>query len=143
MQVLKVLSDIWKSGAEMKMLPNGEIELKNHKVVPAETMNQAKNIFPQIEEWFKSWSNAKPIDITIQKTLHQYCGWTKNQSIINWLNNDTKAAEIFHDWTIVLAKNGWNDIYEDYRKFENDESKKMAQEIYKRACSFVKGSGNK
>lgn len=142
MQVLKILSEIWKSGAEMNMLPNGEIELKNHKVVPAETMKQAEKIFPQIEEWFRSWSNAKPIEITIRKTLHQYCGWTRNESIINWLNNDKDSSNMFHDWTIVLAKNGWNDIYEDYRKFENDESNKLAQEIYKRACAFAKG-GNK
>lgn len=122
----------------MNMLPNGEIELKNHKVVPVETMKAAEQIFPQIEEWFRSWSNAKPIDITIQKTLHQYCGWTRNESIINWLNNDTESSNMFHDWTILLARNGWNDIYDNYRKFENDESNKLAQEIYKRACAFAK-----
>ncbi|MFG3613118.1 hypothetical protein [Rummeliibacillus stabekisii] len=138
MQVLKILSTIWKSGAEMSMLPSGEIEMKNHKVVPPEIMKAAEQVFPQIEEWFKSWANAKPIDITIQKILHQYCGWTKNESIINWLNNDVKSTELFHDWTVVLAKNGWMDIYEDYRQFENDESKKMAQEIYERAVAFAK-----
>ena len=122
----------------MNMLQNGEIELKNHKFVPAETMKAAESIFPQIEEWFRSWSNAKPIDITIQKTLHQYCGWTRNESIINWLNNDIESLNMFHDWTVLLAKNGWNDIYEDYRKFENDESNKLAQEIYQRACAFAK-----
>lgn len=138
MKVLKVLSDIWKSGAEMNMLQNGEIELKNHKFVPDETLKQAEKVFPKIEEWFRSWLNAKPMDITIQKTLHQYCGWTRNESIINWLNNDIESLNMFHDWTVLLAKNGWNDIYDDYRLFENDESKKMAQEIYKRACAFAK-----
>lgn len=127
----------------MNMLPNGEIELKNHELVPTETMKAAEQIFPQIEEWFKSWSNASSVEITIQKTLLQYCGWIRNESIINWLNTDTKSTELFHDWTIILAKNGWDDIYSDYRQFENDESKKMAQEIYKRACAFAKGSGNK
>lgn len=140
MQVLKILSDIWKSGAEMNMLPTGEIELKNYELVPDETMKAAEKVFPQIEKWFRSWANASAAKITISKALFQYCGWIRNESIINWLNIDTKSTELFHDWTIVLAKNGWNDIYEDYRQFENDESKKMAQEIYERACAFAKGA---
>lgn len=39
---------------------------------------------------------------------------------------------------IVLAKNGWKDIYEDYRQFENEKSNGMAQELYKRAVMYAK-----
>lgn len=138
MQVLKVLSDIWKSGAEMNLLDSGEIELKNHEKVPAEVMKAAQEIFPQIEDWFKSWNGASAVDITIQKALHLFCGWQRNENLNKWLCSDKDSLFLLHDWTIVLAKNGWKDIYEDYRQYENEESKKMAKEFYDRAMTYAK-----
>lgn len=138
MQVLKVLSLIWKSGAEMNLLETGEIELKHHERVPADVMKAAEGIYPDIEKWFQSWINASAVEITIQKALHQYCGWQHHPKLNEWLLNDQYSLDLLHDWTVVLAKNGWMDIYEDYRQFENDESKKMARELYERAMAYVK-----
>ncbi|PGL15814.1 hypothetical protein CN916_31075, partial [Bacillus thuringiensis] len=51
---------------------------------------------------------------------------------------DTDSLQMFYDWTIALAKNGWTDVYEDYRPFENDESNAMARKIYERAVIHAK-----
>lgn len=139
MQVLKVLSDIWKSGAEMNLLDSGEIELKHHEKVPAEVMKAAEQVFPQIEEWFRSWKNASPVEITIRKALHLFMGWERNDKLNKWLCDDKESLFLLHDWTIVLAENGWKDIYVDYRQFENDKSREMAQTFYERAMAYAKG----
>lgn len=122
----------------MNLLPTGEIELKHHERVPADVMKDAEEVYPDIEKWFKSWIDASAVEITIQKALHQYCGWQHNSAVNEWLMNDQYSLDLLHDWTVVLAKNGWMDIYEDYRQFENDESKKMARELYDRAMAYVK-----
>ena len=138
MQTLKILSDIWKSGAEMNLLANGEIELKNHERVPSETMKNAEQIFPKIDEWFRSWTNASPVEITIRKALYHFCGWQHNEKLNQWLLGDEASLFLLHDWTVVLAKNGWQNIYDDHRNYENDESIKMGQELYKRAVAYAK-----
>ncbi|WP_419962160.1 hypothetical protein [Psychrobacillus sp. BM2] len=137
-QVLKVLSDIWKSGAEMNLDSDGKIELKNHQLVPAETMKAAESIFPEIEKWFHSWKTESSENITIRKALYQYCGWQRNEKLNEWLLGDETSLFMLHDWTVVLAKNGWQNIYEDHRNYENDESIKMGQELYKRAVMYAK-----
>ncbi|MGQ7180559.1 hypothetical protein ACUOA5_37805, partial [Escherichia coli] len=45
--------------------------------------------------------------------------------------------QLFYDWTIVFAENGWTDIYEDYRSFKNDKSVVMSRK--KRRSSFQNG----
>lgn len=138
MNYLEVLSKIWKSGAEMKLLNTGEIELLHADRVPSETMNAAELVFDDIEKWFKSWTSATAIEKTMRNILLQYCGWTQNTKIANWLNAEESKTFLVHDWTVLLAKNGWTNIYDDYREFENDESYKMAKEIYDNACEYMK-----
>lgn len=138
MQVLKVLSDIWKSGAEMKLDNDGQIELKNHQLVPAETMKAAESIFPEIEKWFHSWKEESSENITLMKMVHQICGWQQNDKLNEWLCSDVDSLMLFDEWMIVLAKNGWKDIFEDFRQYANDESIKMGQELYKRAVMYAK-----
>jgi len=138
MQVLKILSDIWKSGADMKLDSDGQIELKNHQLVPAETMKAAESIFPEIEKWFRSWKEESSENITLMKMIHQMCGWQHNSKLNEWLCNEDDSLMLFDEWMIVLARNGWNDIYSDFRQFENDESIKMGQELYKRAVMYAK-----
>ena len=138
MQVLKVLSDIWKSGADMKLDTDGKIELKNHQLVPAETMKAAESIFPEIEKWFQSWINESSENITLMKMIHQMCGWQHNSKLNEWLCAEDDSLMLFDKWMIVLAQNGWNDIYADFRQFANDESIKMGQELYKRAVMYAK-----
>ena len=138
MQVLKILSDIWKSGADMKLDSDGQIELKNHQLVPAETMKAAEGIFPEIEKLFHSWKTESSENITLMKMVHQMCGWQHNENLNSWLCAEDESLELFNEWMIVLTRNGWNDIYADFRQFENDESIKMGQELYKRAVMYAK-----
>ncbi|MEK5215288.1 hypothetical protein [Psychrobacillus sp. FSL H8-0487] len=138
MQVLKILSDIWKSGADMKLDSDGQIELKNHQLVPAETMKVAEGIFPKIEKWFQSWKNESSENITLMKMVHQMCGWQQNDKLNEWLCAEDDSLELFNDWMIMLAQNGWIDIYSDFRLYANDESIKMGKELYKRAVMYAK-----
>ncbi|MFJ7736421.1 hypothetical protein ACIQ2D_08755 [Lysinibacillus sp. NPDC097287] len=137
MQVLKVLSGIWKSGAEMNLLPTDEIELKYNDRVPAEIMSAAEKVFPEIEKWFASWKDASPVNITIRKMVHQACGWQDNPKLNEWICTDSESLTLFIQWQESLAKNGWDDIYSDYRQFENDESNVMKQKIYERAILYA------
>lgn len=138
MNYLEVLSKIWKNGAEMKLLDTGEIELLHADRVPAETMSAAELVFDEIEAWFKSWNGATAIEKTMRNILLQYCGWTRNTKILKWLNAEESKTFLVHDWTVLLAKNGWTNIYDDYRQYENDESHKMAKEIYNNACEYMR-----
>ena len=134
MQVLKIISDIWKNGAEIyRDESDGRLALKNAKLVPADVLKAADPIFPQIEEWFKSWEEASGIDKHIRMMVHQACGWQHNPKLNEWICADGESLTLFMEWQESLAKNGWNDIYEDYRQFENDESNAMKQKLYERA----------
>ena len=136
--VLHVLSLIWKSGGVIERdLSDGRLELKNYENVPADVLKAAEPIFPQIEEWFKSWEEAKAIDKHIRMMVHQACGWQHNAKLNEWVCADVESLTLFMDWQESLAKNGWNDIYEDYRQFENDESNVMKQKIYERAVLYA------
>lgn len=133
-----VLSQIWKSGGVIEIDPtDGRLELKNYQNVPEEILKAAKPIFPQIEEWFKSWEGAKAIEIHIRMMVHQACGWQHNPKLNEWICADDEARNLFVDWQETLAKNGWNDIYTDYREFENDESNVMKQKLYERAILYA------
>lgn len=137
MRVLRVLSEIWKSGAEMNLLDTNEIELKHNDRVPAEIMSAAEKVFPEIEKWFKSWKGAKAIEIHIRMMVHQACGWQHNSKLNEWICADVESLTLFIQWQEALAKNGWNDIYSDYRQFENDESNVMKQKLYERAILYA------
>lgn len=134
MQVLKILSLIWKSGAEIyRDKSDGRLALKNADRIPLEILKAAEPIFNQIDEWFKSWENALAADITIWKALSLYCGWQSNEKMNEWICNDEEAITLFYDWTVALAKNGWADLYVDHREFENDESNALKNKFYERA----------
>ncbi len=137
-QVLKILSDIWKSGAEMKLDSAGQIELKRHQLVTAETMKAAESIFPEIEKWFQSWKYESNENITLMKMVHHICGWQHNEKLNEWLCADIDSLMMFDEWMILLAKIGWKDIYEDFRQYSNEESIKLGQELYKRAVIYAK-----
>lgn len=139
MQVLKILSLIWKSGANIYLDKNdNRIAIEKQKLIPAEVMQAAEQNFQAIDAWFKSWKDADSKKITLMKMVHHMCGWQENEKLNNWLCTEKDSLDLFNDWMIVLAKNGWKDIYEDYRQFENDESNKMAHELYGRAIAYAK-----
>ncbi len=136
-----ILSQIWKSGANIYLDKSDDrIAIDNQKLIPAEVMEAAEHNFQKIDEWFKSWKNASAEEITIMKMVHHICGWQHNEKLEKWLCAEDESLILFDDWMVVLAKNGWKDIYEDYRQFENDKSNAMAKELYIRAVTYAKKS---
>jgi hypothetical protein len=139
MQVLMILSQIWKSGANIFLDEiDNRITIKQQNLIPLEVMKAAEQNFQAIDDWFNSWKNVSPEKITLMKMVHNICGWQDNEKLNQWLCTELESLDLFNDWMVVLAKNGWNNVYDDYRKFENDESNKMANELYKRAVSYAK-----
>lgn len=138
MQVLKILSLIWKSGAEIhRDESDGLLALKDASRIPSEVLKAAEPIFSQIDDWFKSWEGESGPDITIRKALHLYCGWQTNEKLNDWLVADDESLVLLHDWTIVLARAGWTNPYDDYRQYENDESNAMKIKFYERARKWA------
>ncbi|SPU37891.1 Uncharacterised protein [Lysinibacillus capsici] len=136
--VLNVLSQIWKCGAEIyRDESDGRLSLKNAKLVPEEVLKAADPIFPQIEEWFKSWEEASAPDKTLMKMVHQACGWQHNPKLNEWICADVDSLMLFMEWQETLAKNGWNDIYTDYRQFENEASNVMKKKLYESAVLYA------
>ncbi|USK56538.1 hypothetical protein LIS82_08740 [Cytobacillus solani] len=139
MQALMILSQIWKSSANIYLdKTDDRVSIKNQKLIPKEVMQAAEQNFQAIDEWFKSWKDASSEKITLMKMVHNICGWQSNEKLNQWLCTEVESLDLFNDWMIVLAKNGWNDIYEDYRQFENEKSNGMAHELYKRAVIYAK-----
>lgn len=139
MQVLRILSDIWKSGANIYLdLIDDRVAIKNQNLIPVEVMQAAEENFQAIDDWFKSWKGASNERVTLMKMVHQICGWQHNEKLHDWLCAEEDSLALFDEWMIVLAKNGWKDIYEDYRQFENEESNKLAKELYIRAVTYAK-----
>lgn len=139
LQVLKILSLIWRSGANIYLDETDDrVAIKNQKMIPAEVMQVAEQNFLAIDDWFKSWKNANNEKITIMKMIHQFCGWQTNEKINEWFCAEEDSLMLFIDWTIVLAKNGWKDIYDDYRQYETAESDVIAKDLYQRAVTYAK-----
>ncbi|WP_409297714.1 hypothetical protein V1498_06705 [Peribacillus sp. SCS-26] len=139
MQVLLILSQIWKSGANIYLdKKDDRIAIDNQKLIPAEVMQAAEQNFQGIDDWFKSWKDAGAEKVTIMKMVHHMCGWQHNEKLDKWLCTDDDSLMLLDEWMIVLAKNGWKDIYEDYRQFENDESNVMSQKLYTAAVNYAK-----
>lgn len=142
LQVLEILSRIWKSGADIYLdESDGRVAIKRQHVIPTEVMQLAEQKFSEIDTWFQSWKDASAEKMTIRKIFYEFCGWQHNQPLHDWLLTDEEALQMFYDWTIVLAKNGWTDVYDDYRQFENDESNVMARKIYERAVIYARTGG--
>ncbi|PEQ53944.1 hypothetical protein [Bacillus cereus] len=139
MKVLEIISAIWKSGADMYLDSiDNRIGIKRQNLIPTEVMQAAEHNFNEIDAWFQSWKDASAEKVTIRKIFYQFCGWQQNQKLCDWLLADEDSLQMFYDWTIVLAKNGWTDIYDDYRQFENDKSNEIARKIYERAVTYAR-----
>lgn len=139
MKVLEIISEIWKSGANIYLDPkDGRIGIKRQELISVEVMQAAEQNFNGIDTWFKSWKDKSNEKVTILKIFYSFSGWKHNQKLQDWLLADTDSLQMFYDWTIVLAKNGWTDMYDDYRQFENDESNAMARKIYERAVLYAR-----
>lgn len=139
MKVLEIISEIWKSGANIYLDPkDGRIGIARKNLIPNEVMQAAEENFSGINEWFKSWKDANNEKVTMLKIFYQFSGWKHNQKLHDWLIVDEDSLQLFYDWTIVLAANGWTDIYDDYRQFENEKSNEIAKKIYERAVLYAR-----
>ncbi|MED5102468.1 hypothetical protein P9858_20260 [Niallia circulans] len=139
MKPLRIISAIWKSGANIYLdKKDNRIAIKQQNLIPAEVMQAAEQNFQAIDEWFKSWDKESNEKITLMKMIHQLCGWQHNEKLNNWLCTELESLDLLVDWTSSLAINGWNDIYTDFREFENEESNKLAKELYIRAVTYAK-----
>lgn len=139
MKVLYVLSQIWKSGANIYLdKVDNRIAIKQQNLIPSEVMQAAEQNFQEIDSWFKSWDKESNEKITLMKMIYQLCGWQDNEKLNNWLCTELESLDLLVDWTSSLAINGWNDIYTDFREFENEESNKLAKELYIRAVTYAK-----
>lgn len=138
LKTLHVLSMIWKCGAEIyRDESDGRLSLKNAKLVPEEVLKAADPIFGEIEKWFKSWEEASGIDKHMRMMIHQACGWQHNPKLNEWICADVDALMLFMEWQETLAKNGWNDIYTDYRQFESEASNVMKKKLYESAVLYA------
>ncbi|ANS46130.1 hypothetical protein BT246_07110 [Bacillus thuringiensis] len=138
-QVLEILNLIWKSGANIYLDPSdNRMGITRQNLIPTEVMKAAERNFNEIDIWFQSWEHESVEEITMLKIFYQFCGWKHNQKLYEWLLADSNSLQMFYDWTIIFAKNGWTDIYEDYRLFKNEESDAMARKIYERAVIHAK-----
>lgn len=141
MPVLFIISKILKSGAEIyRDKSDGQLALKDGHLIPEEVIEAAKPIFDRIDAYFKSVEGMDKSSQTVWKMIIVLCGWQKNESISNFLNGDEKALNLFIDYQVELTKNGWTNIYDDWRQYENDESNKLKVELFNRAVAFTKGA---
>ncbi|PGW47585.1 hypothetical protein [Bacillus thuringiensis] len=139
MKVLEIISTIWKSGANIYLDPSdNRIGITRQNLISVEVMQAAEKNYNGIDTWFKSWKDANNEKVTILKIFYEFSSWKHSKKLNEWLLADTESLQMFYDWTIALANNGWTDIHEDYRLFENDESNAMARKIYERAVLYAK-----
>lgn len=137
--VLRILSQIWKTGATIKRLENGELELKVKNPIPDDIMRQATDRFAEIDEWHKSVEGSSAVEQTMFKVYSLFCGWQHNEVINKWLCSDLESLDKVDRWIKSLERNGMKDIYEDFRQFQSEESDKLANELYKSAIAYVRG----
>ncbi|MBJ8024632.1 hypothetical protein [Bacillus cereus] len=142
MQALEIISLIWKSGANIYLdEKDNQVAIKKQNLIPTEIMQVAEQNYQAIYDWFKSWKDESSEKVTLMKIFHHFCGWKHNQKLHDWLLDEEDSLQLFYEWTIALANNGWTDIYEDYRQFENDESNVIARKIYERAILYARTGG--
>ena len=73
MQVLEIISLIWKSGANIYLDPSdGRIGIKRQNLIPVEVMQAAEKNFNGIDTWFKSWKDANNEKIIILKIFMSF-----------------------------------------------------------------------
>lgn len=139
LKVLEIISAIWKSGADIYLDSiDNRIGIKRQELIPVKVMQAAEHNFNEIDAWFQSWKDASAEKVTIRKIFYEFCGWQQNHKLYEWLIADGDSLQLFYDWTIMLAKNGWDDVYSDFREYENDESNAMARKIYESAVLYAR-----
>lgn len=139
MNVLEIVSRIWLSGANIYYdSVDKQLGIHRHNLIPEDLMKIALENYVDIELWFKEWEKESAVNKTLQKILFTFSDIKKNDGVSNWLNNDQESMYLFIDMTVVWAKNGMKSPFDDYRQFENEESKRIKQTLYQNAMNFAK-----
>lgn len=140
--VLYTLSIIWKNGGVFKIMKNGDIELdlSNAKEIPEVVLKTAESIYDEIKTTLIAVEGKSNVDKTIWMMFATFCGWQQNQKIKDFLNNDEIGLDMFLNWQAKLNGLGWGSVYDHYEDFENEETNRIKEDIFKRAVSFSKTS---
>lgn len=136
--ILLLLSDIWKSGADVK-LDGDNLDLINHGNTPQSLIDQAIKQAAEIEKYLKSWKSESGENILVMQSIKLFCGWQWNANLNTWLCSDEQALSTFDDWCISLAHEGWS-IYTDFREFETAESNALKKQYAELAKTYKKRS---
>lgn len=135
--VLYVLSQIWKFGGIIERdKSDNQLALKNHLKVPKPILDDAAKIFDDIDAFLLSVEGMKPVDKFMWNIVAHSAGWLINKDVENFFKSDEAIVGLFHDYTVILARNGWVNSGQDWREFENSESDKIKKEIFERAVAF-------
>lgn len=139
--VLYVLSQIWKFGGVIERdKSDNQLVLKNHLKVPKPILDDAAKVFDDIDAFLLSVEGMKPVDRFMWNIVAGSAGWQKNESIDNFFRSDEKVVNLYYEYTLTLARNGWVSPGQDWRQFETAESNKIKKEIFERAVAFKKGA---
>ena len=136
--ILLLLSDIWKSGADVK-LEGDNLDLVNYESTPQSIIDNAIKRAAEIEKYLKSWKSEDGANILMLQSIKLFCGWQWNANLNTWLCSDEKALSIFDEWCISLAREGWS-IYTDFREYETAESNRLKKQYAELAKAYKKRS---
>lgn len=141
MEVLEILSRLWRAGAEIyRDKSDGRLVMKNADKIPPPIMQLAEQFGNEIDKWVSEFERMSVEDKTMFKIHAFIAGWQPNPNIEKFLNSDYQAIKLWYEWSVILATNGYTSIYEDYRQFENEQSNQLKKQIYERAVVFNKQS---
>ncbi|CUB58508.1 hypothetical protein BN2127_JRS10_04549 [Bacillus subtilis] len=70
MQVLLILSSIWKSVADIYLDDRAnQVAIKRRNLIPMKIMQAAEQNYQDIYAWFKSWDDTSNEKVTMLKIL--------------------------------------------------------------------------
>ncbi len=133
---LSILCEIWKTGADV-VLQGNDLDLIDYENTPKAIIETAIQNSESIEAYLKSWQGETKLNEMMMQGVKLFCGWQHNEKLNTWLCSDEKALLLFDEWCIQLGKNGWS-IYEDFRKYETDESNKIKLQFFEQAKACAK-----
>lgn len=136
MKPLEILLIIKNYKSSVFLNDENELVIKQHHLLSSEIIKQANLQYQDIKDLFIKWSKETPEEKTVRKLIHQLCGWTKNQKIIDFLNNNEASCMMAYDLCIELSNNGWKDLYDDYSIYHTNTSRNMMKQLYMNAMNY-------
>ncbi|EJV41780.1 hypothetical protein [Bacillus toyonensis] len=139
MNVLEIVSRIWLTGANIYYdSVDGKLGIHRHELIDKELLTAAQESYSEIEAWFLEWNNESVENKTLQKILFTFSDIKQNDGVSKWLNTDQTSMYLFIDMTVLWAKQGMKSPFDDYRKYETQESIEIKNKLYRNAMTFHK-----